>query len=103
PVTRTTSKSSARVIAKCSHNAVDVSTPASASSRLSNGTHDPQPVPARVHDLMAATSVHPPVVTASTTVAFVTLWQLHTIAESGNAPPAGVAPSAASSNDCGSP
>src|SRR6201996_9064627 len=52
-------KSSARDWLKCSHSALDCSTPSASSSCLSSGTHDPQEVPAEVQDFSDPTSAHP--------------------------------------------
>ncbi len=92
PVARTTSNSSARDCSKCSHRALDCTTPHSSSSCLSMGTHEPQPVPAFVHDLTEATSVQPLSLMAQVICPLVTAWQEHTCASSGSArstPPAG--------------
>src|SRR3954454_7252940 len=56
------SKSSARDWEKCSHSALDCSTPSASSSCLSNGTHDPHDVPALVQDFSAGTSAQPPAI-----------------------------------------
>src|SRR4051812_36923832 len=51
----TISKSSARDCEKCSHSALDCSTPSASSSCLSSGTQDPQDVPAFVQPFKAGT------------------------------------------------
>src|SRR4051812_569436 len=84
PVARTISNSSARDWPKCSHRALDCSTPQLVSSCLSVGTQDPQPVPAFVHILSDGTSAQP-APTAATMSALVTAWQEHTWASSGSA------------------
>ena len=48
-VAETISNSSARDWLKCSHSALDCSTPSASSSCLSSGTHEPHDVPASVH------------------------------------------------------
>src|SRR3954454_13294264 len=48
-VAETIENSSARDWVKCSHSALDCSTPSASSSCLSNGTHEPHEVPASVH------------------------------------------------------
>src|ERR1700756_3640181 len=78
-------KSSARDWLKCSHSALDCSTPSASSSCLSSGTHDPQEVPAAVHDLSDATSPQPSAI-AYFRSALVTLLQEQICAESGSAP-----------------
>src|SRR5689334_6371195 len=52
--------SSARDWLKCSHSALDCSTPSASSSCLSSGTHDPHEVPASVHFFSPGTSLQPP-------------------------------------------
>src|ERR1700739_3047153 len=79
------SKSSARDWLKCSHNALDCSTPSASSSCLSNGTHDPHEVPAAVHDLSPGTSPQPLVI-AHFRSPLVTLLHEQICAESGSAP-----------------
>src|SRR5690242_12676795 len=54
--------SSARDWVKCSHSALDCSTPSVSSSCLSSGTHDPQDVPALVQFFSDGTSVQPPAI-----------------------------------------
>ncbi len=88
--TRTASNSSARVSAKCSHSAVDTSSPWAASSLsrvfFSSGTQEPQVVPARVQALTAPTSWHGSPSsprTAARTVPALTLLQEHSVASSG--------------------
>src|SRR5690242_7702554 len=88
-------KSSARDWLKCSHSALDCSTPSASSSCLSSGTHDPQDVPAFVQVFSAGTSLHPPAM-ASHRSPLVMLLHEHICAATGsdptpNAPP--VAPS----------
>ena len=56
----TISNSSARDWLKCSHSALDCSTPSASSSCLSSGTHEPHDVPACVHFFSSATSQQPP-------------------------------------------
>ena len=58
-VAETISKSSLRDWLKCSHSALDCSTPSASSSCLSNGTQDPHDVPALVQLFKAGTSAHP--------------------------------------------
>ncbi|CPU65346.1 Uncharacterised protein [Mycobacteroides abscessus] len=86
--TRTASKSCARERSKCSHSAFETSTPARASSVvvifLTSGRHDPQLVPARVHALTPARSVHPCSVTAPRIVPAPTLLHEQTVASSGS-------------------
>ena len=92
PVERTTSNSSARDWSKCSHSALDCSTPHSDSSFFSIGTHEPQPVPALVQDLMPGTSTASPESTTSTICCLVTAWHEHTCASCGrvsSTPPSG--------------
>src|ERR1044071_9911992 len=60
PVDRRISNRSERFCPKCSHNALDCSTPAADSSCLSIGTHEPHVVPAFVHALRPGTSAQPP-------------------------------------------
>src|SRR6516165_3925220 len=86
------SNSSARDWLKCSHSALDCSTPSASSSCLSKGTHDPHEVPAAVHDLSAGTSAQPPVI-ADFSAPFVTLLHEQICAESGSAPTPKPAPS----------
>src|SRR5690606_40308500 len=59
PVTCTIWNSSARDCSKCSHSALDISTPDCSSSFLSIGTQPPQEVPAVVQLLMPAMSQAP--------------------------------------------
>src|SRR5579875_2596700 len=84
-VAQTISNSSARDWLKCSHSALDCSTPAHSSSCLSIGTHDPHEVPAVVQDLSAATSVQPSAM-AALSAPLVTLLHEQIWAESGSAP-----------------
>src|ERR1700741_5678185 len=79
------SKSSAREWLKCSHSALDCSTPSASSSCLSRGTHDPHEVPAAVHDLSAGTSAQPLAI-APFRSPLVTLLHEQICAESGSAP-----------------
>src|ERR1700754_4646297 len=79
------SKSSARDWLKCSHSALDCSTPSASSSCLSSGTHDPHEVPAAVHDFSDATSPQPSAI-AHLRSPLVTLLQEQICAESGRAP-----------------
>src|SRR6478735_10653874 len=58
-VALTISKSSARDWLKCSHNALDCSTPSASSSCLSSGTQEPHEVPAFVQLLREGTSLQP--------------------------------------------
>src|SRR5919108_839713 len=59
-VAATIENSSARDWLKCSHNALDCSTPSASSSCLSSGTQEPHDVPALVQLLSDGTSQHPP-------------------------------------------
>ncbi len=79
------SKSSARDWLKCSHSALDCSTPSASSSCLSSGTHDPHEVPAEVHALSAGTSAQPSAI-AHFRSPLVTLLHEQICAESGSAP-----------------
>ena len=79
------SNSSARDWLKCSHSALDCSTPSASSSCLSSGTHDPHEVPAAVHDLSAGTSPQPSAI-AHFRSPLVTLLHEQICAESGSAP-----------------
>ncbi|CKT17314.1 Uncharacterised protein [Mycobacterium tuberculosis] len=79
------SKSSARDWLKCSHSALDCSTPSASSSCLSSGTHDPHDVPAAVHDFSAGTSPQPSAI-AHFSSPLVTLLHEQIWAESGSAP-----------------
>src|SRR5271166_1066155 len=79
------SKSSARDWLKCSHSALDCSTPSASSSCLSRGTHDPHDVPAAVHAFSAGTSPHPSAI-AHFSSPLVTLLHEQICAESGSAP-----------------
>src|ERR1700745_4158784 len=88
------SKSSARDWLKCSHSALDCSTPSASSSCLSSGTHDPHDVPADVQDFSAPTSAHPSAM-AHFRSPLVTLLHEQICAESGSAP----TPKAAHSSD----
>src|SRR5882757_7202485 len=85
------SKSSARDTAKCSHNALDCSTPSASSSCLSNGTHDPHDVPALVQAFSAGTSAQPLAI-ASVTSPLVTLLHEQICAAPGSAPTPSCAP-----------
>src|SRR3954451_21590782 len=58
----TMENSSARDWLKCSHSALDCSTPSASSSCLRSGTHDPHEVPASVHFFSCGTSLHPPAI-----------------------------------------
>src|SRR6185312_2165307 len=89
------SKSSARDWPKCSHSALDCSTPSASSSCLSSGTHDPHEVPADVHDLSDATSAQPAAI-AHFRSPLVTLLHEQICAESGRAP----MPKASPPSDC---
>ena len=95
PVTRTTSKSSGRVIAKWAQRRLTTTLPDAARrasiSSWSTGTHEPQPVPAFVQPLMPGTSSKPSS-TAARTAPHDTLWHEHTPASSGRS--AGVVPDA---------
>ena len=94
PVTRTTSNSSGRVIAKCAHSRLTTTLPAAARrasiSSLITDTHEPQPVPAFVHFLTPATSSKPSS-TAARMAPQETLWHEQMPASSGRS--AGPAPS----------
>src|SRR3954454_15784280 len=79
------SKSSARDWPKCSHSALDCSTPSASSSCFSSGTHEPHDVPAAVQDLSEGTSVQPSVM-AHFRSPLVTLLHEQICAESGSAP-----------------
>src|SRR6204780_754839 len=79
------SKSSARDWLKCSHSALDCSTPSASSSCLSRGTHEPHDVPAAVPDLSPATSAQPSAI-AHFSSPLVTLLQEQICAEYGSAP-----------------
>src|SRR5260370_18503523 len=79
------SNSSARDWVKCSHRALDCSTPSASSSCLSNGTQDPHDVPALVALFKAGTSAQPRAI-ASVSSPLVTLLQEHTCAAAGSAP-----------------
>ena len=87
------SNSSVRVCAKCSHSALLICTPLSASNVFSSGTHEPHPVPAFVHAFTPATSVSPSALIESQIAPLLTAWQEQTCAESGNAPDAAPSPS----------
>src|SRR6516165_5362952 len=80
------SNSSARDWLKCSHSALDCSTPSASNSCLSSGTHDPHDVPAAVHDLREGTSPQPSAI-AHFTAPLETLLHEQICAESGRAPP----------------
>ncbi|OLT07498.1 hypothetical protein BJF77_14200 [Kocuria sp. CNJ-770] len=94
---RTASKSSARESSKCSHRAVETSTPALASSRsrvfLSIGTQEPHWVPAREHFFSSPISCTPQPI-CSRTAPVVTLLQEHSTASSGRSPAGASAPEA---------
>src|SRR5882757_8003731 len=96
--------SSARDWLKCSHSALDCSTPSASSSCLSRGTHDPHDVPADVQDFSDPTSPHPSAM-AHVSSPLVTLLHEQICAESGSAPtPKAPAPSLAGAiNASGSP
>src|SRR5271166_1853791 len=94
-VAATISKSSARDWLKCSHSALDCSTPSASSSCLSKGTHDPHEVPAAVQDLSAGTSAQPLAI-APFRSPLVTLLHEQICAESGSAP----TPRTAAPPDC---
>src|SRR5215213_1143566 len=79
------SYSSARDWLKCSHSALDCSTPSASNNCLSSGTHDPQEVPACVHAFIAGTSQQPPAM-ASVRSPFVTLLHEQICAPVGSAP-----------------
>ena len=84
-VAETISNSSARDWVKCSHSALDCSTPSASSSCLSSGTHEPQDVPASVHFFRPGTSQQPPAI-ASVRSPFVTLLHEQICAPAGSAP-----------------
>src|SRR5690606_24106744 len=100
-------KSSLRLIAKCSHIAFETSMPARSSSVvvifLTSGTQDPHEVPARGQAFTWLRSVHPCAVTASRTVAALTLLHEHTVAASGNSRLGRSPKPSGSSQDAGSP
>src|SRR5689334_13807147 len=79
------SKSSARDWLKCSHSALDCSTPSASNSCLSSGTHDPHEVPAAVHDFNEGTSAQPSAI-AHFRSPLVTLLHEQICAASGSAP-----------------
>src|SRR5215212_11101553 len=79
------SYSSARDWLKCSHSALDCSTPSASSNCLSNGTHEPHEVPASVHFFSSGTSQQPPAM-ASVRSPLVTLLHEQICAAGGNAP-----------------
>ena len=81
----TISNSSARDWLKCSHSALDCSTPSASSNCLSSGTHDPHEVPACVHFFRAGTSQQPPAM-ASVRSPLVTLLHEQICAPAGSAP-----------------
>src|ERR1700737_5648784 len=85
------SNSSARDWLKCSHNALDCSTPSASSTCLSSGTQDPHEVPAHVHFLRSATSRQPPAM-ASVSAPLVTLLQEQICAAAGSEPTPKVPP-----------
>src|SRR5260370_15986521 len=85
PLVATSSNSSARVWLKCSHSALLTATPLSASSVVSTGTQEPQPVPALVAALRAGTSASRWPVIAAQMVSLVTAWQEQTCASPGSA------------------
>ncbi|TDZ92228.1 hypothetical protein CCUG62472_02834 [Mycobacteroides salmoniphilum] len=94
PVTCTTWNSSARDWVKCSHSALDCSTPCAARICLSMGMQLPQDVPAQVAALRAGTSVAPSQM-ALQIAPLVTALHEQICASSGSAPtpisaPAGV-------------
>src|SRR5215213_8815316 len=84
-VAETIENSSARDWLKCSHSALDCSTPSASSSCLSSGTHEPHEVPASVHFFSSGTSQQPPAM-ASVRSPFVTLLHEQICAAGGNAP-----------------
>src|SRR5215212_8512663 len=91
-VAATIENSSARDWLKCSHKALDCSTPSASSSCLSSGTHEPQEVPALVQLLSAGTSLQPPAI-ASHRSPLVTLLHEQICAAAGSEPtPSPVAP-----------
>src|SRR6267142_2566396 len=79
------SNSSARDWLKCSHSALDCSTPSASSSCLSSGTQDPHEVPASVHFFSWGTSHQPPAM-ASVRSPLVTLLHEQICAPAGSAP-----------------
>ncbi len=85
------SNSSARDWLKCSHSALDCSTPAASSSCLSNGTQEPHEVPASVHFFSSGTSQQPPAM-ASVRSPLVTLLHEQICAPAGSAPTPKVPP-----------
>src|SRR5215208_1926337 len=84
-VAETIENSSARDWLKCSHSALDCSTPSASSSCLSSGTHDPHEVPASVHFFSSGTSQQPPAM-ASVRSPLVTLLHEQICAAAGSAP-----------------
>src|SRR3954452_11965082 len=84
-VADTIENSSARDWLKCSHSALDCSTPSASSSCLSNGTHEPHEVPASVHFFSSGTSQQPPAM-ASVRSPLVTLLHEQICAVGGSAP-----------------
>src|SRR6478736_5092086 len=71
-VADTIENSSARDWLKCSHSALDCSTPSASSNCLSSGTQEPHEVPASVHFFSSGTSRQPPAI-ASVRAPLVTL------------------------------
>src|SRR5689334_20982810 len=91
-VAATIEKSSARDWLKCSHNALDCSTPSASNSCLSSGTQEPHEVPAFVQLFRDGTSLQPPAI-ASHSSPFVTLLHEQICAAAGSEPtPRPVAP-----------
>src|SRR5919201_657001 len=84
-VAETIENSSARDWVKCSHSALDCSTPSASSSCLSNGTHEPHEVPAFVQLLSDGTSQEPPAM-ASVRSPLVTLLHEQICAAGGSEP-----------------
>src|SRR4051794_10629532 len=84
-VAETIENSSARDWLKCSHSALDCSTPSASSSCLSSGTQEPHEVPASVHFFNFGTSQRPPAM-AWVRSPLVTLLHEQIWAAAGNAP-----------------
>src|SRR6478735_10422489 len=98
PVDATISKSSARLCSKCSHRALDSSTPESTRSFLTVGRQPPQVVPALVQPLMVARSQAPSAI-APQIAPLVTLLHEQMTASSGSAS----APSSAPAGEMSAP
>src|SRR5690554_4461243 len=94
-------------MSKCSHSAFDTSMPERSSSVptifFTSGKHEPHDVPALVHSLTPARSVHPCSVTAARTVPAVTLLHEHTVAWLGSSAEGRSTAPSGSSHPAGSP